>query len=175
MTNAIETLASPILPQILDASLPQSLVAGGVCAGAYAAAYFTSWLGGYVWRWIDDTPKETFINHPVLKGTSKFMGFDSLEYLTTEGTWVGYKHSKEGVRVHKDSSYLSAFLLFGGEGVIFFFLLPIILWLILNYTGVFATLIVGFGGVYLARSARRTQKTLKAHMEDIQAHKKIRK
>lgn len=165
MTNAIETLTSPILPQILDASLSQSLVAGGVCAGAYAAAYFTSWLGGRVWRWIDDTPKETFINHPVLKGTSKVMGYNSLKYSVGVGTWESYTRH----------SYSPAFTWFGGAGLIFFSLLPIFLWLILNYTGVFATLLVGFGGVYLARSARRTQKKLKAHMEDIQAHKKARK
>lgn len=170
MTNAIETLSSPILQQILDASMPQSLVAGMVCAGAYTAAYFTSWLGGVVWRCVINPPSNTFINHPVLKMTSKLFGVDRFKYHIGKGTYVSY--SKKG---DPYESYVPACCIFSFIGILLLSLLPILLWLLINFTTPLISIAGICGGIYLARSARRTQKTLKAHMEDIQAHKKTRK
>lgn len=148
----------------------QAVTVGCLFATVYAGAYFVSWLSGQVWCWIDDISANVFVHHPLLMLNLKVFNIGKLEYDTC-------MHWKQMGVSWGNSDYKGTMLpacTFLWPGALLFLLLPLTTLLVVNNLAVVGVAVLAVGTIWLARTARRTQKTLKSHMEDLAVHKKTK-
>lgn len=148
----------------------QTVSLGCVLVIAYVGAYFVSWLSGWVWRWIDDIPSGVFVHHPLLMLNLRVFNTGKLEY-DCDGDWKQKGVSWLDSELKGCAPPVCTFIY---PGALLFLLLPITTLLVVNNLTVVGVVALAVGTIWLARTARRTQKTLKSPMEDLAVHKKTK-
>jgi len=149
----------------------QAVSLGCVLVVAYVGTYFVSWLSGMAWRWIDDIPSEVFVHHPLLMLNLKIFKIGKLKY---DGgcNWMQTKARYWGDSKHKGTMVAACTFIWPGALLLLF--LPLTTLLAVNNLVVVGVAALAVGTIWLARTARRTHKTLKSHMEDLAVHKKTK-